>query len=109
ATDLLRGNRWRVRTEDQSQPSPQVAAEKGLWSREGGSLLFHLSFYVLLAAIVFGQLLSFEGQRAVVEGERFADTPVSYWTYRPGRWWNEASHSGWILDLEQFHVDWVRD
>jgi cytochrome c biogenesis protein len=104
AADLLRGKRWRVRSED-----GQVAAEKGLWSREGGSLLFHLSFYVLLAAIVFGQLLSFEGQRAVVEGERFADTPVSYWTYRPGRWWNEASHSGWILDLEQFHVDWVRD
>ncbi|HSK25072.1 MAG TPA: cytochrome c biogenesis protein ResB, partial [Egicoccus sp.] len=112
AAELLRGRRWRVRTEaDQAtaQPPAQVAAEKGLWSREGGSLLFHVSFYVLLAAIVFGQLLSFEGQRAVVEGERFADTPVSYWTYRPGRWWNETSHSGWVLDLEQFHVDWVRD
>ncbi|MFA9446260.1 cytochrome c biogenesis protein ResB [Egicoccus sp. AB-alg6-2] len=117
AADLLRANRWRVRTETdagedgvvESGPPPQVAAEKGLWSREGGSLLFHLSFYVLLAAIVFGQLLSFEGQRAVVEGERFADTPVSYWTYGPGRWWGEDSHRGWILDLEQFHVDWVRD
>ena len=129
AASLLRDKHWRVRTEPaptadgtvagdppaqasarvSAPPPAQVAAEKGLWSREGGSLLFHISFYVLLAAIVFGQLLSFEGQRAVVEGERFADTPVSYWTYRPGRWWNETSHSGWILDLEQFHVDWVRD
>jgi cytochrome c biogenesis protein len=118
AADVLRGSRWRVRvtgpdddtaTASAAPPPPQVAAEKGLWSREGGSLLFHLSFYVLLAAIVFGQLLSFEGQRAVVEGESFADTPVSYWTYRPGRWWGEADHTGWVLDLDAFTVDWVRD
>jgi cytochrome c biogenesis protein len=81
-------------------PPAQVAAEKGLWSREGGSLLFHLSFYVLLAAVVFGQLLSFEGQRAVVEGESFADAPVSYWTHLPGRWWGEDDHGGWVLDLD---------
>jgi cytochrome c biogenesis protein len=119
AADLLRGSRWRVRTTDPdelalatasaSPPPAQVAAEKGLWSREGGSLLFHLSFYVLLAAVVFGQLLSFEGQRAVVEGESFADAPVSYWTHLPGRWWGEDDHGGWVLDLDAFEVDWVRD
>jgi cytochrome c biogenesis protein len=118
AADVLRGSRWRVREATGSEeptagvasgPPPQVAAEKGLWSREGGSLLFHLSFYVLLAAIVFGQLLSFEGQRAVVEGESFADTPVSYWTHLPGRWWGEDDHGGWVLDLDGFEVDWVRD
>lgn len=104
AASLLTRRRWRVRTEDD-----QVAAEKGLWSREGGSLLFHLSFYALLAAIVFGQLLGFDGQRAVVEGESFADTPVSYWTYGPGRWWNDDDHRGWVLALDDFEVDWVRD
>jgi cytochrome c biogenesis protein len=117
AADLLRSSRWRVRANDgtsaatsaSAPPPAQVAAEKGLWSREGGSLLFHLSFYVLLAAVVFGQLLSFEGQRAVVEGESFADTPVSYWTYLPGRWWGDDDHGGWVLDLEEFEVDWVRD
>jgi cytochrome c biogenesis protein len=122
AGEVLAAGRWRVRhhatpvadeaavaTVDAAGPPPQVAAEKGLWSREGGSLLFHLSFYVLLAAVVFGQLLSFEGQRAVVEGESFADTPVSYWVYHPGRWWGEADHGGWVLELEDFEVDWVRD
>jgi cytochrome c biogenesis protein len=119
AADLLQSSRWRVRrteegdrgasTASSAPPPPQVAAEKGLWSREGGSLLFHLSFYVLLAAVVFGQLLSFEGQRAVVEGESFADTPVSYWVNQPGRWWGEDSHGGWVLDLDAFEVDWVRD
>ena len=97
--------RWRVR----SAPD-QIAAETGLWSREGGSLAFHLSFYALLAAIVLGQLTSFEGQRGVVEGEPgFVDAAVSYWTYDPGRWFPEDAHAGWRLDLAAFEVDWIRD
>ncbi len=125
AEDLLRRRRWRVRRHDEvsedatddggtavrgrSAPA-QVAGEKGLVSREGGSLLFHLSFYVLLAAIIFGQLLTFEGQRGVVEGEAgFRDTAVSYWSYSPGRWFGEGDHAGWRMELEEFHVDWVRD
>jgi cytochrome c biogenesis protein len=106
----LRGRRWRTRRADGPGEVPQIAAEKGLWTREGGSLLFHLSFYVLLAAVVFGQMLTFEGQRGVIEGEPgFADTEVSYWTYRPGRWFTGEDHAGWRLDLDRFHVDWVRD
>lgn len=122
--DELTDRRWRVRTDEPGTTSGatsgsggtalagvrQVAAEKGLWSREGGSLLFHVSFYVLLAAIVYGQLTSFEGQRGVIEGEPgFADTEVSYWTYRPGRWFGGDQHDGWRLDLDRFHIDWIRD
>ncbi len=103
--------RWRVRRGGSEDGAPaQVAAETGLWSREGGSLTFHLSFYVLLAAIVFGQLLTFEGQRGVVEGEPgFTDAAVSYWMYAPGRWFAEDEHAGWRLELDRFAVDWVRD
>ncbi len=103
--------RWRTRRGGAEETAPtQVAAETGLWSREGGSLAFHLSFYVLLAAIVFGQLLTFEGQRGVVEGEPgFTDAAVSYWSYAPGRWFAEDDHAGWRLDLDAFEVDWIRD
>jgi len=109
--------RWRIREERGEDPDGpgagaprQVAAETGLWSREGGSLAFHLSFYALLAAIVLGQLLTFEGQRGVVEGEPgFTDAAVSYWMYAPGRWFGEDEHSGWRLDLDAFDVDWIRD
>ena len=103
--------RWRTRRGDEEDAAPpQLAAEAGLWSREGGSLAFHLSFYVLLAAIVFGQLLTFEGQRGVVEGEPgFTDAAVSYWMYAPGRWFAEDDHAGWRLDLDAFEVDWIRD
>lgn len=125
AGERLSARHWRIRTHVEGDGEgdaatagssrgpvrpPQVAAEKGLWSREGGSLVFHLSFYVLLAAIVFGQLSSFEGQRGIVEGEAgFRDTAVSYWSYSPGRWFGQSDHAGWRLDLEEFHVDWVRD
>jgi hypothetical protein len=117
--------RWRTRVHRQARPDgpeasdgtssghmlrSQFAAETGLWTREGGSLAFHLSFYVLLAAIVFGQLTTFEGQRGVIEGEPgFTDAAVSYWQYAPGRWFSEEQHAGWRLDLDAFEVDWVRD
>ncbi len=122
AQQLLGRRHWRLRAHEPdpaessggavpTTPTPaQLAAEKGLWSREGGSLVFHLSFYVVLVAAVLGQLLSFEGQRGVVEGEAgFHDTAISYWSYSPGRWFAETDHDGWRLDLEQFEVDWVRD
>jgi len=113
AARLLSEQRWRVRRHaggpDDPRPA-QVAAEKGLWTREGGSLIFHLSFYVLLGAIVFGQLATFEGQRGLVEGDPgFRDTAVSYWSYSPGRWFGEEEHDGWRLELDEFHVDWIRD
>jgi len=109
--EVLGARRWRTRRGGAEDAAPaQVAAETGLWSREGGSLAFHLSFYVLLAAIVFGQLLTFEGQRGVVEGEPgFTDVAVSYWSYAPGRWFAEDDHAGWRLDLDAFEVDWIRD
>lgn len=113
AADMLGEANWRIRTSTPDDPAgapDQVAAEKGLWSREGGSLLFHLSFYVLLAAIVFGQLLTFEGQVGLVEGGRgFTDTEVAYWSYQPGRWFGAERHTGWRMELEDFEVDWVRD
>jgi len=119
AAALLDDRGWRVRSHDGdaatssgevATPPSQVAAEKGLWSREGGSLLFHLSFYVLLAAIVFGQLTTFEGQVGIVEGDRgFTDTEVAYWNYQPGRWFGPEQHTGWQMQLDAFEVEWVRD
>ncbi len=106
-TLLSRG--WRTRETD-GVKRPQLAGEKGLVSREGGSLLFHVSFYVLLAAIIVGQLTTFEGQRGVVEGETgFTDAAISYWHYSPGRWFSEDQHDGWQFALNRFDVDWVRN
>ncbi len=110
ARGLLGGARWRLRDPDADPDEPaQVAAEKGLVVREGGSLVFHLSFYVLLVAIVFGQLLGFVGQVGIIEGQGWSETAVAYWSYQPGRWFGTDDHRGFEMTLDEFHVDWHRD
>ena len=108
ARSLLDDRRWRLRATEDSRPD-QVAAEKGHVLREGGSLVFHTSFYVLLIAIVVGQLIGFEGQVGIVEGNSWADTRVGYWSYKPGRLWDDSNHRGFTMTLDEFHVDWHRD
>lgn len=108
ARTLLAHHRWRLR-DPEPDLHPQVAAEKGILSREGGSLVFHLSFYVLLVSIVVGQLTSFEGQIAVVEGQAITDSPAIYAGAEPGRWWADTDHRGFTMALDEFRIDWVRD
>ncbi|HKJ55558.1 MAG TPA: cytochrome c biogenesis protein ResB [Nitriliruptoraceae bacterium] len=108
-TALLTRRRWRLRaaTAD-GLGHDQVAAEKGIIAREGGSLVFHLSFYLLLVGIVAGQLLQFVGQVGVIEGQSVADTPAAYWNVEAGRWFEFDDHRGFNLQLDEFRVDWVR-
>ena len=106
--------RYRLRDADADgrdgvEDRTDVAAEGGIVSREGGSLAFHLSFYVLLVAVVLGQLLGFQGQVGIVEGRAFSDTQLAYWNTTPGRWWTPDDHTGFTLQLDQFNIDWVRD
>jgi len=105
---VLTRRRWRLRPQDGRAPR-QLAAERGLALREGASLLFHTSFYVLLVGILVGQLLGFQGQVGIVEGERWAETGIGYWSARPGRWFQDQDHRGFLIDVDQFHVDWYRD
>jgi cytochrome c biogenesis protein len=108
---LLADRRFRLRDPDPANGAQRtdIAAEKGIIPREGGSLAFHLSFYVLLLAVVFGQLLGFQGQVGVVEGRAFSETQLNYWNQWPGRWWNSEDHRAFTLTLDEFHVDWIRD
>jgi cytochrome c biogenesis protein len=97
---VLRRRRFRRRRRD-AEASPfgqpgQLAAERGHW-REGGSLVFHTSFYVLLAGAVIGHAFGFVGQVNVVEGERFADTRISLRRGRAGRWFDLDDHRGFVV------------
>lgn len=114
ARSVLARKRWRLRHEDADEVAAkglraQVAAEKGMVLREGGSLVFHTSFYVLLIGIILGQLFGFTGQVGIVEGETFAETAVGYWSYKPGGRWTDADHRGFSLTVDEFIVDWYRD
>lgn len=84
-----------------------VAAEKG-HLREGGSLLFHTAFLVLLLGMSLGKLFGYTGQVAVIEGERFTDTHIDYDSITEGRYFNERFR-GFQLALDKFDVQWYPD
>lgn len=99
---------YRTRIVDGPRGHRQLAADRGHW-REGGSLVFHTSFYVLLLGIVLGQALQFTGQVDVVEGDAFADTPLGYDTTTAGRLWSTDDHQGFVVRLDDFDVSYLPD
>ncbi|GEM_PF-1744711 len=81
----------------------QWVAEKG-HLREGGSLVFHWSFFVLLLGMFFTRAFGFEGQVLLVEGEHWVDAPVNYDYYNPGRFFGPEDHRGFEIAHDSFEV-----
>jgi len=79
----------------------QIAAERGHW-REGGNLLFHSAFYVLLIGVAVGQAFGFTGQINVVEGSTFTDTRIVYGAVQTGRYFGLDDHRGFQVRLDDF-------
>lgn len=100
ARTLLRRRLFRV-----SRPNGAraLAADKGL-GREGGSLLFHVAFLVLLVGIVWGRGTGFSGQAVIVEGQTWTETHANYdGTVREGRFFGE-DHSGVRVHVDDFRA-----
>ncbi|HEU4527154.1 MAG TPA: cytochrome c biogenesis protein ResB [Actinomycetota bacterium] len=100
ARSLLRRRLFRV-----SGPNgaPTVSADKGL-GREGGSLLFHAAFLVLLVGVVLGRGTGFSGQAVIVEGQTWTEAHANYdGTVREGRFFGE-DHSGVQVRVEDFRA-----
>ena len=80
---VLRRRMFRVRRSEGA-----LAAEKGSL-REIGSLLFHWSFLLLLAGVIYGKGTGFTGRAAVVEGQTWTDGAANYdGTIREGRFFS---------------------
>lgn len=100
ARSLLRRRLFRV-----SGPNgaPTVSADKGL-GREGGSLLFHAAFLVLLVGVVWGRGTGFSGRAVIVEGKTWTEAHANYdGTVREGRFFGE-DHSGVQVRVEDFRA-----
>jgi cytochrome c biogenesis protein len=83
--------------------APSLAADKGI-GREGGSLLFHWAFFVLLVGIVWGKGTGFSGQAVVVEGQTWTEAHANFdGTLREGRFFGE-DHSGVQIRVEDFEA-----
>jgi cytochrome c biogenesis protein len=97
AERALKRGRYRIARADGT-----IAGEKG-HAREAGSVVFHTAFLLLLLGIVLGKGFGFTGQAAVVEGDRFTDTNVSYDQLHEGRFFGDR-HRGFSVQLNAFDV-----
>ena len=97
AEGTLRRGRYRL-----VRANGTLAGDKG-HIREAGSIVFHTAFLMLLAGIVIGKGFGFTGQAAVVEGDRFTDTYVSYDQLQEGRFFGDR-HRGFSVQLNDFDV-----
>lgn len=96
ASRVLKGARFRT-----VAAGGAVSAEKG-YARETGNLLFHVSLLGVLVGVALGSLYGFSGAKLVVEGDGFANTPVSYDDFTPGRLFRLDALSPFSFKLDRF-------
>ena len=95
---VLRRNLFRV---SHASPSGSVAADKGL-AREGGSLLFHWSFFLILVGVIFGKGTGFTGYAVISEGECWVEAAANYdGNLRTGRFFG-GDHTGARVCVQDF-------
>jgi cytochrome c biogenesis protein len=83
-----------------------VAAEKG-YLHEVGNLLFHVALLGLLVSVALGGLFGYKGNRLLVEGDTFADTPVGLDVFHPGRLVSAGDLQPFSLTLRKFTASYI--
>ncbi len=95
---VLRRSLFRV---SRAGPPRSVAADKGL-AREGGSLLFHWSFFLILVGVIFGKGTGFTGYAVISEGECWIEAAANYdGNIRTGRFFG-GDHTGARVCVQDF-------
>jgi cytochrome c biogenesis protein len=85
----------------------QVAADKGL-AREGGSLLFHWAFFLVMIGIIVGKGTGFTGFAVITEGQCWVEAEANYdGNLRTGRYF-DGDHTGARICVDDF-TDTYRD
>ncbi|WP_159501710.1 cytochrome c biogenesis protein ResB [Microbacterium sp. 18062] len=102
AETQLRGARYRVQRYD-ARGSLSVSAERG-YLRETGNLLFHIALVGVLIAVGVGGALTYTGQRAIVEGQSFANALTDYSSFNPGRFVNADNLAPYAISLDRFDL-----
>ncbi|MFC7401209.1 cytochrome c biogenesis protein ResB [Citricoccus sp. GCM10030269] len=108
ASRYLKKRGYRVQVREEPDGGASVGAERG-YVREIGNILFHLSLIGVLAFMAAGSLLSYSGQKILVEGEGFANTLVAYDSFTPGSAFSEDSLVPFSLTLDKFEAEFDRE
>jgi cytochrome c biogenesis protein len=101
ATTVLRRRRFRLRSED-----GWTAGEKG-YLHEFGNLLFHIALLGLLASVALGGLFGYKGNRLLIDGQTFANTPTALDVFRPGRLVTPSDLQPFTVTLNKFTASYV--
>jgi cytochrome c biogenesis protein len=101
AGQLLSGQRFRLLA-----GQGWVAAEKG-YLREVGNLLFHLALLALLGSVAMGGIFGYKGNRLLVVGQAFANTPTALDVFRPGRLVSPGDLQPFSIALTNFSARYI--
>ena len=101
ASGMLAARRFRTRRGD-----GWVSAEKG-YLHEVGNLVFHIALLGLLASVALGALVGYKGNRLLVAGDTFANSPTGLDVLRPGRLISGGDLQPFSITLDRFTARYV--
>ncbi len=108
AARILKKRGYRTDVREEPDGGASVGAERG-YVREIGNIFFHLSLIGVLAFMAVGGLLSYSGQKIIVEGEGFANTLVAYDSFTPGSAFSEDRLEPFSMTLDGFEAVFDRE
>ncbi|MEA2645001.1 MAG: cytochrome c biosis protein [Chloroflexota bacterium] len=76
---------------------------------EAGSLVFHLSFFVLLAGVAYNLAGGFTAFVNVIEGDSVVESRSSYDQVEEGLLFNPIEHRGYEVKLDRFNAAYYAD
>ncbi|MFB2571534.1 cytochrome c biogenesis protein ResB [Micrococcus sp. IITD107] len=107
AANYLRKRGYRIEVREEPDGGASVGAERG-YVREVGNIVFHLSLIGVLVFMATGSLLSYRGQKILVEGEGFANTLIAYDAFTPGSAFSEEMLTPFSMTLKRFEYVYDR-
>lgn len=109
AAALLKKQRYRVqvqRVDRRGVPEVSVSAERG-YLRETGNLIFHAALVGVLVSVGLGGVLTFNGQKVLIEGETLVNQLIDYDTVNSGRSFDTSSLEPFGLRMNSLEVTYM--
>lgn len=75
---------------------------------ESGSLVFHLSFFVLLFGVLYNLAAGFTAYVNIIEGDSVVDARSSYDQIEEGALYRSTQHKGFEVRVNSFHAAYYR-
>ncbi|GAA1824697.1 cytochrome c biogenesis protein ResB [Nesterenkonia flava] len=107
AERVLKKRRYRTELRLDDAGTGSVGAEKG-YLKEVGNIIFHVSLVGVLVFVALGSMLSYRGQKVLIEDEGFVNALVAYDNFYPGTWFSEEDLEPFSIRLNDFEREFDR-